>query len=85
MSTEVLKEVDFGEDTDLAVLHYISLPQPSLVEWFARGMDDMTQSILFGQYEHRVKQTFHSAGGMYQSGTNVNRKDKHGDGMKTWN
>jgi len=41
--------------TDLAVLHHIDLPQPSLVERFASGMDDMTQSILFGQHEHSVK------------------------------
>ena len=66
----------FRRGTDLAVLHYISLPQPSLVEWFARGMDDMAQSVLFGQYEHRVKQTFHSAGGLNQSGTKVSQKGR---------
>ena len=41
--------------TDLAVLHHVSLPQPSLVEWFTRGMDDMAQPVLFRQHEHGVK------------------------------
>ena len=41
--------------TDLAVLHHVSFPQPSLVEWFTRGMDDMTQPVLFRQHEHSVK------------------------------
>jgi hypothetical protein len=62
-----------SKGTDLTVLHHISLPQPSLVERFARGMDDMTQSILFGQHEHGIKQTFHRAGGLDQSGAR-NRK-----------
>lgn len=45
----------FRRGTDLAVLHHICLPQPSLVEWFTCGMDDMTQPVLFGQHEHGVK------------------------------
>ena len=64
----------FRKGTNLAVLHHISLPQPSLVERFARGMDDMAQSILFGQYEHSVKQTFHRAGGLDQSGSKAKAK-----------
>lgn len=49
------REVCLRKGTDLAVLHNISLSQPGLVERFTRGMDDMTQPILFGQYKHSVK------------------------------
>jgi len=65
---ELIRGKRFRRGTDLAVLHHISLPQPSLVERFTRGMDDMTQAILFGQHEHGVKQTFHRAGRLDQSG-----------------
>jgi len=72
MSTKT-QQICSQERTDLAVLHHVSLPQPGLVEWFARSVDYMTQPILFGQYEHSIKQTFHRAGGLYQSGAR-NRK-----------
>lgn len=71
-----LEKTLFRERTNFAVLHNVSLPQPSLIKRFARGVNDMTQSILFGQHEHGVQQTLHSATGLDQSGAEGNREGR---------
>jgi hypothetical protein len=45
--------------TNLAVLHDVELPEPSLVEWITGGVYDMAQSILFRENKHRVKDALH--------------------------
>ena len=55
--------------THLAMLHDVELPQPGLIERIARGMYNMTKSVLFCKDQHRVKQAFHRLSGLNESRT----------------
>lgn len=43
------------------MLHDVKLPEPRLIERITGGVYDVTEAVLLGQHEHRVKETFHRA------------------------
>jgi hypothetical protein len=57
-------ETNSNSDNYLAMLHDVELPEPRLVERIAGGVYDVTESVLLGQHEHRVKETFHRVRGL---------------------
>ena len=57
ISSEV--KVSVTRNDYLAMLRYVKLPKPRLVEWITGGVYNMTKSVLLGQHEHRVKEAFH--------------------------
>lgn len=43
----VRKWMRIGRWANFAMLHNVKLPEPSLIEWIACGVDNMTKTILF--------------------------------------
>lgn len=50
------------------MLHDIELPQPCLIKGITGGVNNVTQSVLLRQDQHRVKETFHCFVGLNESG-----------------
>jgi len=55
--------------THLAVLHDVQLSEPCLIKWVASRMNDVAESILLCQNEHRVQESFHCFNGLDKTGT----------------
>ena len=54
---------------NLAMLQYIQLSQPRLVEGVACCMYDVTQPVLLRQHGQRFQQTFHGLSGLIHGRT----------------
>lgn len=48
----------------LAVLHDIQLPEPCLIKWITCCVNDVAESVLLRQNEHRVQEGFHRFNGL---------------------
>ena len=52
----------------LAMLHDIQLSKPCLIKRVASCVNDVTESILLCQNEHRVQESFHRLDGLDKTG-----------------
>lgn len=55
------------DSDNLAVLHYIELAKPSLIERVAGRMDNVAEPVLLSKYQHRVEQAFHRLDGLNET------------------
>lgn len=59
-----------------AVLHYVELTEPCLIEGVTCSVYDMTKAVLFREHKHRIQQTLHSISRPNQGGSTIRRNIK---------